>query len=243
VGLPRGSVRTGPRALVVTKGYQKSHYKVNSRYLSITYRLHYRQCYDAYMKRPRRTHAQVVHDSRAEHARTLAAPVAALRAARRAQRPFSMSSGRLARRYLDQGMSVANIARQLQWLGYRTPRGGLVWSATQVERELTRRDIEEVRRRVPSIGRRGNRMVRVPRFRAGEAREGGEIRAYGIDLARDRWEQAWVWPLIDSDHAGTDEDARAYESNPAAYDRPPEPMMDERGRVLTGRRLSRLKGA
>lgn len=196
-------------------------YLFNIRYLYI----HTQSMHTATMK-TRRTHAQVVADRRAQNVRNLAGPIARLRAARRAERHAQRSPHDIARHLRDHAKcSLLEIAAQLEHMGYRTPRGGLRWSAEQVRRELKRTSVRDAVRDVPSVGRRGHQWVRVPRFRAGESR-----RSANTDqplhpmpaVARDQWYYATV-------------------DMPPSLPRPPEPLLDSRGRVLKGRRFSKIK--
>jgi hypothetical protein len=177
----------------------------------------------------RRTYAQIAHDNRAAHAVKIASPIAALRAARRAERDFD--AGRSAQDVvrhlvLHAGCSFTEVARKLEHMGFRTPRGGLRWSATQAEREFRRRGASKVERGIPPRKvKRGVFHTRTPRFRAGESKA-----TQGTDLTLitkvDRARAAW-WELTTN--------------LPPDAARPAEPLLDSRGRVLKGRRFSRIK--
>jgi hypothetical protein len=172
------------------------------------------------MKAPRRTHAQVVSDKRAKNSRDVAGPIAVARAARRMDRVFSPSAREIARNLRHANSSLTEIARQLEHMGFRTPRGGLRWTEEQVRREIARPSVERAERGIPSR----KHLVRVLRPRATEAYRDipGGYTGGKADVVRGEWFNEAV-------------------QLPPSQPRPPEPLLDNRGRVLKGRRFSKIK--
>jgi hypothetical protein len=175
----------------------------------------------------RRTRAPTAHENRAAHATTVAAPIAALRAARRASRAeISGSAQEVVTHLVQVGCSFTEAARQLEHMGFRTPRGNLRWTATQAEREFKRRALEELHAPRRGLKRNGYYFERTPRHRAGESRETQDTTGRSawtkVEAARIAWWQQ-------ATHL------------PPNVPRPAEPLLDSRGRPLKGRRFSKIK--
>jgi hypothetical protein len=173
----------------------------------------------------RRTRAQITRENRATHAATVAAPIAALRAARRAARDSGSAQEVVTHLVQHAGCSFTEAARQLEHMGLRTPRGNLRWTATQAQREFKRPAIEELR--TPRRGGGRSHYERTPRRRAGEwngpvETKDGMAPWTNVERARIAWRQQ-------ATHL------------PPAEARPPEPLLDSRGRPLKGRLFSKIK--
>ncbi len=177
----------------------------------------------------RRTKAQIAHDNRAAHAVKVAAPIAALRAARRKARPAHMvhSAGEVVRHLvLEAGCSFTDAARKLEHMGFRTPRGGLRWTATQAERAFRGGHSSlPMPKRTTRLGTSYAYPKREPRFRAGENRE---------------WQNSAqpLWTKVDAARLTWWEQSTGL---PVDLPRPAEPALDSRGRILKGRRFSKIR--
>jgi hypothetical protein len=209
---------------------------------------------------------------RAKFAAFWASPMAALRAQRRAQLGAGLIDsdsvteivrrlrGARVDRYTGRPnddypkMTYSAVAKELERLGRRTPRGSLHWTATQVKREekRPRLDLNDLppilgeRHTVTKGGRQGwrertttrrSRIQRDPRTRANESsamkspeyidKDGKVVSRQGT-----RGERA----LIDWEDAQMDREADG-------LPREPQPRIDSRGRPLKGRRFSKIRKA
>jgi len=154
----------------------------------------------------------------------LASKVARIRAARRMERDAACgpSAKEFGQELLKYGASLYRVAKELERRGYRTPRGGLRWSAEQVKRELRRPDSGRLTDRLPT---RKHRVMRRVRVRANEATTDSNSDLPKL-TAKDRLTEAWADLVADL---------------PATAVAPKEPLLDSRGRVLKGRRFSRIR--
>ena len=182
----------------------------------------------------------------------LASRIRALRAARRADRERAGGTVQyMAGSLMEAGATLGDVARQLEHLGIRTPRGSRFWSATQVQRELARPAIEKVAERLDHAGSleaiatdialrelksAGVAIQRppfpkkysgpLPRRRAGEWSE--HYHQHECSLTRSHEAALADWSVTASSLPVTQQGAL-------------EPQKDSRGRVLKGRRFSKIK--
>jgi hypothetical protein len=179
----------------------------------------------------RRTHAEVSRDNRTRGLLEVGAKVRRLRAHRRAHRD-AVPTARDLICELSQALGPNAVAREVMRHGFRTPNGGLRWTATQVERERRRpslRKVEDLIELPPTKSTRRNTHAYDPirpRARGGEYHEVAGWSSDGsaaIAAARAAWFE------------------EAYPVYMAGGQAEPEPRFDDRGRVVKERRLSRLR--
>jgi hypothetical protein len=210
--------------------------------------------------------------TRAKFAKTWASPMASLRAQRRAQLGAGLidsdSVAQIVRNLrgakVDRRtgrpnddyprMTYSAVAKELERLGRRTPRGSLHWTATQVKREEKRpslhlNDLPPIlgeRHTVTSGARPGwrartttkrSRIQRDPRTRANESsamKPEQYINKHGNVVAR---------PCTRGERALIDWEGAQMDREEDGLPREPQPRIDSRGRPLKGRRFSKIRKA
>jgi hypothetical protein len=182
----------------------------------------------------------------------LARRIRSLRAARRADRERAGGTVQgIASSLMEVGASLGDVARHLEHLGIRTPRGSRFWSATQVRRELDRPAIDEVAERLHHSGSLeaiATDIALRDLALAGVAIQNPPFpKKYSGPLPRRRsgeWSEQYhqhEWSLTRSHEAALADWSVTANSLPVTQQGALEPQKDRRGRVLKGRRFSRVK--